>query len=100
MHGHEHVVAARDDRTINRHSSGEELADQRKLRARKSKLPANSESQRAADEKKGQSGPEVLETDHFVIVGPEVFFDESDLVVVVVLMACVGGCFGGDGAHV
>jgi hypothetical protein len=66
-------------------------------------LPANSESQRAAEEKKGQSGPEVLETDHFVIVGPEVFFDESDLVVIVlilVLVACVGGCFGCDGAHV
>ena len=75
------------------------MTNDRDLRAGEAELPTHAESEGAADEEKRESGPEILQTDHLVIVGPEVFLDESDLVVIVVLVACVGGCFGCDGAH-
>jgi hypothetical protein len=89
MHCDEHVVATRDDRAVHRDGFGQELTDQGNRRAGEAELPANSERQRAADEEKGEGGPEILQTDHLVIVGPKVFVEKPRLLVVVVALIVV-----------
>jgi hypothetical protein len=61
-------------------------------------LPTDSEGEGSTEEEEGEGGPEVLEADHLVIVGPDVFMEKADLVVVGVRVGVglLDGCVDGS----
>ena len=98
MHRHQHIVATGNDGAIHRHGRWKESADERELRAGEAELPADSEREGTAEEEEGESCPEVLEADHFVIVGPDVFMEKADFVMVGmrVGVGLLDGCVDGS----
>ncbi len=53
MHGHKHVVAARDNRSVHCHSRWKKSADDRELCAGEAELPADAEREGTAEEEEG-----------------------------------------------
>ena len=98
MHCDKHVVTAGNDGTIHRHGSRKESADDRKFRTGEAELPTDAKSEGAAEEQEGEGGPKVLEPDHLVIVGPDVFMEKADLVMIGmrVGVGLLDGCVDGS----
>jgi hypothetical protein len=81
MHCHEHIVTARNDSAIEGHSGWQESADERDFCTWEAKLPADTKSEGAPEKEESERRPEILETDHLVVVSPKVFADETDFMV-------------------
>ncbi len=56
---------------------GQKMSDDGHFRIRPGELITNQQGQTTADEKEKQRGPEVLDADHLVVVGPQILPEET-----------------------
>ena len=81
MHRHEHVVTARQKRSVwPNNIVRQKLPDQRERLTREAQLPAYPHRQQPTDCSEEEASKKVLEPDHLVIVRPNVLTDKSNLV--------------------
>ena len=91
MHGEQHRVelgrylASLSDKVRSTRQFGK-LTDDRHRTPRPSQLKTNAKRQRATNKQHQQSGKQELDPDHLVIGGENIFADEANLVMTMIIM--------------
>ena len=87
MHGHKHIIPARNDSPfVIDDSVWEKMPDHRDGMARESQLPPHGQGHCPAKKKEECCGPKKLESDYLVIRIPEIMHDARLPMTLVILM--------------